>query len=186
MVEQRIATRYAKSLVDLGVEIDCLDELQRDILSLKEALTNRDLYLLTKSPIIKPDKKISIFKEVFGSSFNKVTMAFFDIITRKGREVILPEMTTAFLEQYQKLKKVTSVKLTTAAVVSEDSLERIKKVLLASEVTDEKVEIEADIDEQLIGGFVLKMGDKLYDASVAYKLDQIKKIFTDNKYIKSN
>lgn len=185
MSGERVAVRYAKSLIDLGAEQNLIEDFHKDMTSLKEALKNRDLQLLVKSPIIKADKKMAIFKELFGSSFNKVTMSFIDIVTKKGREVILPEVTNAFLDQYQKMKNVTGVKLTTASKLNDGALEEIKKALLSSDATDKNVEIETEVNPDLIGGFVLQMGDKLYDASVAYKLDQIKRKFTDNKYIKS-
>jgi len=185
MIEQRIATRYAKSLINLGVETEVLETLNTDISVVKEALENRDLYLLVKSPIIKADKKIAIFKEIFGSSFNKVTMMFLELITKKGREIYLPEIATAFFEQYKKLKHVTAVKLITASPMSEEVLARIKSTLLDSTSTDQNVELETEVDPELIGGFVIQMDDKLYDASVVYKLEQIKQKFTSNKYIKS-
>lgn len=185
MAGERVAVRYAKSLIDLGSEQNIIEDFHKDMTVLKEALSNRDLHLLVKSPIVKADKKMAILKEIFGSSFNKVTMSFFDILTKKGREVILPEIATAFLDQYQILKHVTAVKLSTANPLNDGALEEIKKALLSSDSTDTNVEIETEVNPDLIGGFVLKIGDKLYDASVAYKLDQIKRKFTDNKYIKS-
>ena len=184
MAGERVAVRYAKSLIDLGQDQGVLDDFHNDMLSLKEALTNRDLHMLVKSPIIKANKKIAVFKKLFGDSYNKVTMAFFEIIMKKSRENILPEITTAFLNQYKILKHVTAVKLTTASPLGEGALEEIKNALLSSSETDEKVEIETAVDPDLIGGFVVEMGDKLYDASVAYKLDQIKRNFKENKYIK--
>lgn len=186
MAGERVAVRYAKSLIDLGREQGILDTLHADMVSLKESLSNRDLHLLVKSPIIKADKKISIFKKLFGDSYNKVTMAFFEIIMKKGREKILPEITTAFINQYKTLKSITAVKLTTATPLGDGALEEIKKALLGSSETDKAVEIDTEIDPKLIGGFVVEMGDKLYDASVAYKLDKIKRKFADNKYIKSS
>lgn len=185
MSGERVAVRYAKSLIDLGKDQGVLEDLHSDMLNLKEALKNRDLYLLVKSPIIKANKKISIFKKLFGDSYNKVTMAFFEIIMKKSRENILPEITTAFIDQYKKLNHITAVKLTTANALGDGVLNEIKEALLKSADTDKKVEIETAVDPDLIGGFVIEMGDKLYDASVAYKLDQIKRKFTGNKYIKS-
>ena len=182
---QRIAYRYAKALIDLGVDQKNLDVLHKDMGVIKEALKNKDLRLLVKSPIIKPSKKISIFKEIFGGNVDKVTMAYLEIVTKKGREVILPELTSAFDQQYKKLQKVTAVKLTTASPITEQALAEIKKNLLASDVTDKEVDIDTAVNPDLIGGFVLQMGDKLYDASVAHQLEQVKKKFADNKYIKS-
>jgi len=183
---QRVAYRYAKSLLDLGVEQNNLETIHKDMSVIKEALKNKDLRLLVKSPIIKPAKKIGIFKEIFGGSVDKITMAFLEIVTKKGRESILIDLTSAFEEQYQKLKSVTGVKITTATPISEDSLAEIKKNLLDSTATEKEVEVETAVDPSLIGGFVLELGDKLYDASVVHQLDQVRKKFADNKYIKSN
>ena len=185
MLDYRVASRYAKSLLDLGVEENIEDTLFEDIQMFQNALNNRDLYLLVKSPIIKADKKMSVLQTVFGESLNKVTMSFFDIITRKGREAHLPEIAESFVKLYKKYKHITEVKLTTATPVSDEALNKIKAALLSSTVTDEKVEIETAVDPELIGGFVIEMDDKLYDASVAHKLEQVKKQFSNNKYIKS-
>ncbi len=181
---QRVAYRYAKSLLDIAVDQNNLEAINNDMSVIKEALNNKDLRLLVKSPIIKPTKKIAIFKEIFGGSVDKVTMAFLEIVTKKGRENILLDLTTAFDEQYKKLQHVTGVKLTTAAPISDADLAEIKSNLLKSTATDEAVEVETAVDADLIGGFVLEMGDKMYNASVAYQLEQVKKKFSDNKYIK--
>jgi F-type H+-transporting ATPase subunit delta len=181
---QRVAYRYAKSLLDIAVDQNNLEAINSDMGTIKEALNNKDLRLLVKSPIIKPAKKIAIFKEIFGGSVDKVTMAFLEIVTKKGRENILLDLTTAFDEQYKKLQHVTGVKLTTAAPISEQDLAQIKSNLLKSTATDKEVDVETAVDPELIGGFVLQMGDKMYDASVAYQLEQVKKKFSDNKYIK--
>jgi len=185
MPNYRVASRYAKSLIDLGVEQGNLEQLNSDIIILEEALKNRDLSLLVQSPIIKAGTKNSIFDKIFGGKIDKVTMTFLQILTKKGREVVLPEIVTSFLDQYKKHKKITSVKLTTASAVGDSFIESIKKTLLDSNETDNVVDIETKVDEDLIGGFVIEIGDKLYDASVLHKLTKVKKQFSENKYIKS-
>jgi len=183
---QRVAYRYAKALLDLGIEQNNLEVLNKDMGIIRDALKNKDLRLLVKSPIIKPTKKIAIFKEIFGGSVDKVTMTYLEIVTKKGRENLLPDLTAAFDEQYKKLNEVTGVKLTTASPLSDTALAEIKANLLKSNATEKEVDIEMDVNPDLIGGFVLEMGDKMYDASVAHQLEQVKKKFADNKYIKSN
>lgn len=185
MANYRVASRYAKSLIDLGVEQNNLEQLHGDINTIKSALASRDLSLLVQSPIIKADKKNQIFDKIFSGKIDKVTMAFLQILTKKGREVTLPEIVTSFLDQYKKHKKITSVKLTTASAVGQSFIDSIKKTLLDSNETENVVEIDAKVDEDLIGGFVIEIGDKLYDASVLHKLNSVKKQFTENKYIKS-
>jgi len=172
----RIASRYAKSLLDLAVEQGNLDTVLEDIKTFSGAAKNRDLYLLLKSPIVKGSKKMEIFKAIFEGKLDKLTMAFFDIILRKGREMYLPEIATEFMEQYKSLHKVSTVKLTTAQPISDASLDAIKSKLLGSDVTEESVQIETSVDESLIGGFVVQVGDKLVDASVAHKLKEMAKV----------
>jgi len=178
--DTRIAKRYAKSILDLGIEQNNLDSVYADMLNISAALENRDFKLFVKSPIIKADKKQSVFAVIFGDSIGELSMAFFNILTRKSREVYLPEIVESFLHLYKKYNKITEVKLTTAQTLGDSAIDAIKKALLDSTITDEKVEIFTDVNPSLIGGFVIEMDDKLYDASVAHKLEKVKKNFLDN------
>ena len=181
MIDNRVAPRYAKSLLDLGIEQNRLDVLFDDMSALKSALENKDLFLLAKSPIIHADKKISIFNAIFQDSFDKISQSFLEIITRKGRETLLPDIAENFIKQYKDYNNVTPVKLTTATIIAEDALKGIQEALKSSSVTSDNVELETKVDADLIGGFVLEVDDKLYDASVAHKLKQVRKQFLDNK-----
>lgn len=185
MANYRAAARYAKSFLDLGIEQNLLSQFHDDMTLVDAAMESKELRLLAKSPIIKPSKKTAIFKTIFSDKVSETTMSFFNIIINKGRENLLPEIVDSFLDQYKKHKKITPIKLTTATQVEPKLLEDIKARLLQSVVTQNEVEIETSVDEDLIGGFVIEVGDKLYDASVLHKLNKIKKQFTENKYIKS-
>jgi len=180
----RISSRYAKSLLELAVERNELDVVLSDMNMFKEVMSNRDFYLLLKSPIVNSTKKHSIFKVLFENKISATTMAFFDIIVKKGREMYLPEITNDFLSQYKVLKKISTVYLTTANPITEENLAAIKTKLLASSVTKDSIEFVTNVDPNLIGGFVIKIGDNLYDASVSHKLGLYKKDFVENKYIK--
>ncbi len=180
----RIAGRYAKALIDLAIEQNKLEAVYSDVQYFSEVAQNRDFASLLKSPIIKADKKGKIFDEVFGNKISEITNAFLKIILNKGRESYLQDIAKSFIRQYKAYNKVSTIKLTTAAPITEQNLDAIKAKLLGSAVTSEKVEIETSVNADLIGGFVLEIGDKLYDSSVAYKLEQLKKEFKDNSYIK--
>jgi len=181
----RIASRYAKSLLDLAQDQNVMSEVVSDIEGFSKMVENRDLYLLLKSPIIKVGKKAEIFNALFEGKVNKLTKAFLDIILRKGREAYLPEIATEFMNQYRSMKGISSVKLVTAAPISDATLASIKAKLMASEVTDQTVELETNVDESLIGGFVVQIGDKLIDASVSHKLAQLAKTMTNKEYEKA-
>lgn len=183
MSSQRIATRYAKSLIELAQEKGKLDRVLEDVQSFSEVAKNREFALMLKSPIIKGDKKQQIFKKMFEGKYDELTMAFLNILLKKGREAQLEEIAIEFNEQYRKMNKISTVRLTTAAKLSESSIDTIRQKLLGSTATDEKVELETRVDPTLLGGFVIEFEDKLYDASVAHKLALLKKDFKDNLYI---
>lgn len=175
----RIASRYAKSLLDLAKEQGNLDAVVEDIKSFNQVAKNRDFFLMLKSPIVNADKKAGVLNAIFDGKVDKLTMAFLDIVLRKGRESYLPEIATEFMEQYKTLKKVSTVKLTTAQPITDAALEAIKAKLLGSDITQESLQIETAVDADLIGGFVVQVGDKLVDASVAHKLREMAKVIAE-------
>ncbi len=182
MSVKRIASRYAKSLLDLSKESNVLETVFENMKSLKAATDNRDLFLMLKSPIINSKKKQDIVNEIFSPSFDKMSMGFMNLIITKGREEYLPAIANEFIAQYNTLKKNSTATLTSAVPLTEASLESIKAKLLASNITDETVEITVKVDPAILGGFIIEIGDKLYDASVAHKLETLKKKFVGNAY----
>lgn len=185
MSVKRIASRYAKSLLDFAKEQGQVDAVTADMDWFIEAVQNKDLVSLLKSPIVSQGKKRDIFEAIFSSKLGKTTNSFFNIILTKGRESLLPEIAAEYKLQYKSLNKISAVKLKTASPLSDDSIKQIEAKLLASNVTDEKLELETEVDPSIIGGFVLEIGDKLYDDSIAHKLNNLKKEFSDNKYVKA-
>ena len=182
---QSITSRYAKSLLDLAIEQNKLDTVLADVQGFAKASENRDLYLMLKSPIVNTEKKLDVLKAIFDGKLDKLTMSFITLITKKGREIYLPEIATAFIEQYRDHKGISGVIITTAQALTDAELAKIKAKLVASDVTKTTLEIETKIDPSIIGGFVIEIGDNLYDASVAHKLDEIKKQFSGNDYAAS-
>lgn len=176
----KIASRYAKSLMDLAIERNDLENVLGDINEFKEATNNRDFYMLLKSPIVNKEKKIAIFKEIFEGKATELTYAFLNILVRKGRENYLPEIADQFISQYKMLKSISTVTLTTAVQISEEQLGKIREKLNESESTRDNIDIESEVDEDIIGGFILEIEDKMYDASLAHKLDQMKKEYSSN------
>lgn len=111
-------------------------------------------------------------------------MAFLKLITGKGREMYIPEIAAEFIEQYKIRNSITTVKLITATPVDQATVDNIHSKLIASNETGKKVEIVTVIDPQLIGGYILELGGKRYDSSVAYQLEQLRKEFKGNVYKK--
>ena len=182
MSVNRIATRYAKSLLDLAIEQNIVEDIKDDMTGFSQMIANKDLALLLKSPIVNVSKKKSIFKVLFGSKFNKLTNAFLNIVLVKGRESALPEIAAEFEHQYKNLKGITDVTITTAVDLDDKNLNKIKDTLLASNETATKLNITTVVNPEIIGGFIIEIGDKLYDNSVAFKLNNLKKSFKGNEF----
>lgn len=181
----RISSRYAKSLLDFALEQDKLERIYQDMLQLKAAVSVRDFVLLCKSPIVQPGKKEQVFNVLFKDRFDPVTFGFFNILLKKGREAYVPEIVDQFMSQYEAIRKITRVTLSTATPLDEQVIRKIKEKLAAAKSTRENIELETQIKPALIGGFVLEFDDKLYDASVAHRLQQMRKAFKENDSIKS-
>ncbi|MVT07583.1 ATP synthase F1 subunit delta [Chitinophaga tropicalis] len=182
MQNPRLASRYAKSLVDLSSEKGQLEAVQADMLFVQQlSKTNPDVVALLKSPIIKPEKKQQILAAILEGRVNALTAAFVKLLVSKGRESNLPEIAVEFLKQYNVIKNITKVKITTAVPMDAATLEVIKKKVQAGSA--KQVELETAVNAELIGGFVLETEDKLFDASILRDLKDIRKQFTENIFV---
>lgn len=179
----RVATRYAKSLLRLALERGELEKAYADMqLIASTCKQSKDLSIFLKSPIIKTDKKLAVLNEIFSNRVSKLTQEFIDVITRKRREIYLEGIANDFVAQYREHKKILTAVITTA-VGLDDTLK--KKVLeIVKGTAKSEVELVEKVDKDLIGGFVLTIGDKQVDASVARKLKQLTMSFSENPYVK--
>lgn len=179
----RIASRYAKSLLDLAVEQNKLERIHEDVNSFQVALKNRDFYLMLKSPVIPAERKRAALKALFADKYDELTLAFLDILARKGREAYLPEVAKEFEVQYKSMKNIVDVILKTAVPIGNEVLDSIQAKLKEGDGAGAEVRIENVVEPGLIGGFVLDYNHLLYDASVSHKLELLKKEFQDNLYV---
>jgi F-type H+-transporting ATPase subunit delta len=183
MQNPRLAQRYAKSLIDLSGELDQLDPVHDDIMLLDGiAKQSREFVLMLKSPIISADKKNKIIDAVTENKISKITRTFIKLLCSKNRESVLPEIISSFIEQYNTIRGIHKVKLTTAYPVTEE----IKNSFISKIKTGgstKNIELETVVNEKLIGGFVLEMEGKLIDASILRDLKDVKKQFANNDYI---
>lgn len=174
MSEIRIASRYAKSLMELAIEQDLLAQVNLDMRSL-QAVTqqSRDLVSMLKSPIIKPEKKSAVLTAVFSTSFNKLTQAFINTVVQKRREIFLPLIAQEFNKQYNLRNGISSATVTSATVLTEGMQASVKEFI--EKETNTRVDLTTKVDTDIIGGLVIRIEDNLYDSSIANKLNRLKK-----------
>lgn len=183
MHNPRLASRYAKSLVDLAVERNELEAVYADMKYLRMLCKqSRDFVNLLRSPVISIDKKSKAITAVTKGNVSELTAAFIRLLINKKREASLPEIADAFINQYNKIKGIHKVKLTTAIEASDDLknaiINKIKR-----ETSIENIELETFVKEELVGGFVLEFDNNLVDASILRDLRDLKKQFETNEFV---
>jgi len=156
MPNPRLAARYAKSLVDLSQEQGQLEVVFADMQ----------------------------FLHLTAGKISPLSTAFITLLAKKGREGDLMEMAQSFVKQYQTLKGIHPVKLTTASPAGDALKQLIEKKV--KEVKGWKhIELETVVDEKIIGGFLLELDSQLLDASILHDLRQVKRQFDKNLFIQN-
>jgi len=166
MADQRVAARYAKSLLDLAQEMGTLATIKQDMDLLANTMAgSRDLRLLLRNPIVKHDKKLSILNAVFQGKVSETLTRFFQILTSKNREAALEHIGTEFLAQYNALMGVQVAEVTSAVPLTAETRAEIEK-MVTRQTGLTQVSLTEKVDASLIGGFVLRIGDRQIDDSV--------------------
>jgi|SRR6185436_14011545 F-type H+-transporting ATPase subunit delta len=179
----KLATRYAKSLIDLAVELKMLERVFDDMKLINDSCkASRELLVALQSPIIKTDKKQAILKSLFEDKISDVTMRFLNIIAEKKREMYIPEIANSFVSQFKEIKKIKTAEIITAAPLGE----RLRSDVLSivKNYTRTEVELHEKVDKDIIGGYILTVGDEQDDTSIKTKINKLKRAFQENLYLK--
>lgn len=176
MKSTKVASRYAKSLLELAIEQNKVDAILGDMnFLLQTNADTRDFELLIASPIVKADTKIDIFEKVF-DQFEELTMSFIKLITSNRRESYLPVIARDFEAQVKAYKGIIPMTLISATPLDSSTKKSILSKMEGS--VNGTLEVTEVIDESLIGGFIVKMGDMQVDASVASQFNNLKQRLT--------
>lgn len=179
MSEIQVATRYAKSILDLAIEQNALEPVKKDVeLFLGTCRANPALQAILKNPIISLEKKANILDGLFEDKLHKMIVSFFHIVIRKGRSEILYATAKEFINQYNIKKNIVKATVTSAHPLSKENITQLEEVV--RQATKGEVILSAHVQPDLIGGFILKVGDKQFDTSLSSKLNQLKKEFEHN------
>ncbi|HEX2683188.1 MAG TPA: ATP synthase F1 subunit delta, partial [Ferruginibacter sp.] len=184
MNNPRLAGRYAKSLLDLATEQKQVDAVYADMKWISQICrSNRDFVNMLRSPIIKPTAKGHIIESVTKSRVSTLTSAFIQLLVNKARETNLPEIATTYIDQFNSLRNIHKVKITTAEPISDDMLNAIMSNVRSAAAEGQTFEVETEVKNELIGGFLLETSGTLVDASILRDLKDIHKQFMNNDYL---
>jgi len=174
MSDYRVAYRYAKSLIDLAEEQGNLNRVHEDLVLFKKvADQNRDFRLMLRNPLIDPRKKIKIVLQIFKDKISDLTIMFIEIVGKKSRESLLPEVSKVFLDLYNQKMGIITANVTTKFKL-DDKLRAQFTNIVKERMGASKVELHERIDPELIGGYILRVGDLQIDNSLDSRLNALK------------
>lgn len=173
MSEIRIASRYAKSLIELAVAQNNLETVFSDIQDIEQvASANHDLLVMLHSPVIKAHSKLEILKTIFKSA-NPLTLQFLDKVVDAGRENLLTEIANQFIAKYNDRNGIANATVISAMELGNQSIERIRQ-FIAEKINKKQINLTVKIDPKIIGGLLIQYEDKLLDMSIKNELHKLK------------
>jgi len=176
MKSTKSASRYAKALLELAIEQQKLESIESNMSRiLAAAKETNEFQVFLDSPVINIDKKVAVLNSLFGE-FEPLTLSFLALITKNGRERLITEIAQSYISQVKEFKGIVPITITSARKLDQATKATILAKINAS-VTG-TLEITELLDESLIGGFIVTMGDKQIDASVASQLARMKQELT--------
>ncbi len=175
-----IRVRYAKAFFSLAKEKNMFETFKTDIENvLNVCKHSTDFVHLLESPVVPTSKKAELITKIFKTEVNPLTLNFLLLILQNKREEYIPGICRNFLELIRKEQNIKSAMLVTAIEIDSKTIDKIK-TLLEKELKA-TVELNTQVDSEIIGGLILRIDDKQYDASVTTQLRKIKRELLDTE-----
>lgn len=170
-----ISKTYGDALFELALEEDKVDALLEETQQLRKVLSENDEFgRLMNHPKINKEEKIQVAKNVFEGRMSEELLGFLVIIISKGRYKDLDAVLDYFTEEVKKYKGIGIATVTTAVPLREEQCRKIEQRLLDT-TSYTTMEMNYLLDKSLIGGMVIRIGDRVVDSSISTKLNNLQK-----------
>ena len=181
MQGSRAAARYAKALLSLAKDKNFTREVNEDMTLIRETIEkSSDLQAFLKSPVVKNSMKKNALLEIF-KSVNGVTAGLFEVLIENNRLDIISLVASNYNRLFDEMNGIQVAKVTTAIPLTSALEAKIQQKV--KELTGHEAKIENIIDEGIIGGFILRVGDIQYNGSVSAQLSNLKRELQNNTYV---
>ena len=182
----RLAGRYAKSFFELAQEQQILDRVQEDLRYVESAYqSSSDLQNFLRNPVIGVSEKTRIFDKIFASKLAPISVKALHNLFQHRRERYLLQVCQSFNRLYREAKGISTVTLTTPVELSHQALRNLLETFRQAGLIGQQADLEQKIDPSIIGGFILQVGDTIYNASIGQQVENLRKKFNENLYIKN-
>lgn len=173
MDESKISVRYARALFETALENDLLEKTEEDMKLILEVSIQPEFRRLTENPSIPPSKKYELFSAAFGDHVGNLTLDLASLAFNSGRERFLPSIARNYISLSRKKKGIAEVVLTTAIEPDAKTMEILRKEI--SMTLGMGIDLKEIVDPDIMGGFIVRVDDRLFDASVRERLKKIGK-----------
>ncbi len=175
MKDSRAALRYAKAILNLAIDNKSEVEVNNDMKIICSTIAQSgDLQVMLKSPIIKSSEKTKVLEALFADA-NSISKGLFKLLQDNKRMDILELIALKYTVLFDQYKGTKVAIVTTAVPLTKELEDKIQAKVVS--LTGNQVAIENIIDESILGGFILKVGDQQFDASIASKFTNLKRTF---------
>lgn len=182
MKDARAALRYAKAILNLAKDSKEQTAVNDDMLFIDATISENEAFeVMLKSPIVKHSDKIKVLNAIFQGKVNNITLGLFHLLEDNKRIAMLHSVAKQYAIIYDFDKHLQVAKVTTAVPLTAAIEKQIVAKIVA--LTGEKANLENVINPDILGGFILRVGDVQYDASISNYLNELKKEFDNSHYI---
>jgi F-type H+-transporting ATPase subunit delta len=185
MANYKVSVRYAASLIDLADEKNMMDTISADMDLITSSMEKSpELKRALKNPVIRPEVKTAILEEIYRTKINQETLHFVRFLVKKGRENLLYEISRKFLELRDEKSGIVNIEVRSAFELTDRQKDELKDRL--EKMLNKKARIRIKIEPEIVGGFIAKVNDTVYDASVKHQLDILKQQLLKGSYAALN
>lgn len=182
MKDARAALRYAKAILNLAKDNKVEDAVNTDMVLISATISNsKDLEVMLNSPVIKASDKVNVLTSLFKDKINNVTLGLFKLLEENKRIALLDSIASKYTIIFDHYKHTQEAKVTTAVPLTKDIEEKVVAKII--ELTGNKANLLNEVDPNILGGFILRVGDVQYDASISNYLNELKKEFDNSHFI---
>lgn len=169
-----VSDRYASALYDLAAEKKLVDPVLEDLSNLKNMLKdNKELSLVIKSPLITSIDKLNIFESLLKKiNANELTSTFLKVIEKNKRFSNLASIITQFMNINSQKRGDVLADITSADELNDEQKNNITNQLKS--ILGDKLSLSFDVDKNIMGGLIVKVGSKMIDTSLANKINKLK------------
>ncbi len=182
MKDTRLALPYAKAILSLAKDSKKESELNDNMILISKVIKeNKEFEVMLKSPVVKSNDKIKVLNAIFSDKTNNISLGLFQLLAENKRISLLNEIAKQYLIIYDFDKHLQVASITTAEPISREIEDKVLDKILA--LTGKKARLKNEVIPSILGGFILRVGDMQYDASISNYLNELKKEFSNSHYI---